>query len=173
MSTWANAVNANQAGIQTINDGVWTGSEVDQYAVLVGAASNAVTSVDPVSAGYVLTDGGPGNPPSYQPPGAIPFSDQAVSFNAAAGNIYLCTAALTVTLPTGASQGSSIQIICDANPVVIQASTLDTIQLGTQLSSAGGTFTNVNATGDAVTLTYDVTSLTWWGSASQGAWLNA
>ena len=61
---WNNAVNATQTGVQTINNGVWTGSTVTQYSVIVGGASNALSSITPsITSGVALiSQGGSSNP---------------------------------------------------------------------------------------------------------------
>lgn len=56
---WANAVNATQTGVQTINAGVWTGSTLTQHNLLVGGASSAITSVAPsATAGVAFVSAG-------------------------------------------------------------------------------------------------------------------
>lgn len=45
-----------------------TATTVTQHDVLVGAASNAVASVSPSTAGFVLTSNGTGADPSFQIP---------------------------------------------------------------------------------------------------------
>lgn len=54
-----------------------TASTITQHDVLVGGASNAVTSVSPGSAGFVLTSNGTGSDPSFQAPTAslIPYKN--------------------------------------------------------------------------------------------------
>jgi hypothetical protein len=47
MTTWNNAVNASQTGVQTINNGVWIGSTFSQYSLLVGSTSNTLIGVTP------------------------------------------------------------------------------------------------------------------------------
>lgn len=42
---FGNAVNATQNGVQTINNGTWTGSSLTQHSVLVGGTSSAITSL--------------------------------------------------------------------------------------------------------------------------------
>ncbi len=51
----------------------FTASAVTQHDVLVGGAANAVTSVSPSTAGFVLTSNGTGSDPSFQvsTPGAM------------------------------------------------------------------------------------------------------
>lgn len=63
---YQNAVNATQDGIQTINSGVWTGSEVDQYETLVAGPTNDVVSIATGTSGQVLTSNGVAANPSYQ-----------------------------------------------------------------------------------------------------------
>lgn len=63
---YQNAVNATQNGVQTINDGVWTGSQLTQHDVLVAGANSAITSVTPSTAGLVLTSNGVSSDPSFQ-----------------------------------------------------------------------------------------------------------
>ena len=54
---WSNAVNATETGVQTINAGVWTGSALTQYDVLVGGASSAISSVGPGTQYQILQSG--------------------------------------------------------------------------------------------------------------------
>ena len=70
MPTYSNPVAAEQNGIQTINNGAWTGSPVTQHDVLIGGAANAITSVSPSTAGLVLTSNGVSADPSFQSPSA-------------------------------------------------------------------------------------------------------
>lgn len=61
---WNNSVNAKQAGVQTINSGVWTGSSLTQHSLLVGGASSAITSVSPsATAGVAFVSNGSGADP--------------------------------------------------------------------------------------------------------------
>lgn len=61
-----NAINLNTAGVVTYSGtGTFTGSAVTQYDVLVGGASNAISSVGPGSAGQILRSGGNAANPAY------------------------------------------------------------------------------------------------------------
>jgi len=61
---WNNAVNANQTGVQTVNNGVWTGSTFSQYSLLIGNASNAIVEVTPsaIPGVPVISSGSLANP---------------------------------------------------------------------------------------------------------------
>lgn len=67
MSTPANAINVSTAGLVKF-DGTNTFSTttITQHDTLVGGASNAITSIAPGTAGFVLTSNGAGADPSYQ-----------------------------------------------------------------------------------------------------------
>jgi hypothetical protein len=63
---WTNAVDANQTGVQTINDGVWTGSTFSQYTTLVGGATNSIVGITPsATIGIPLVSGGSSANPNY------------------------------------------------------------------------------------------------------------
>lgn len=100
----------------------------------------------------------------------FPWSDQAVSFAAAAQNGYFCTAALTATLPTaGLVTGSTIIIYVDtASPVIIQAGAGQSIEISQNLSSVAGTATST-AQGNIVTLVFRLSDLTWHAISSAGS----
>lgn len=68
-STPANALNISSSGIVKF-DGTATFSSdtVTQYDVLVGGASNAISSVGPGSTGQVLQSGGNASNPAYSTP---------------------------------------------------------------------------------------------------------
>ena len=100
------------------------------------------------------------------------WSEQAVSFNAAPGNGYFCTAALTASLPSsiGLTIGNSIIIYVDtASTVTIQANTGEFIQVGSSISASGGTATS-NARGSVLELVFRPSDLTWHTISSLGTW---
>lgn len=60
-----NAVNATQTGVQTISTaGAWTGSTFSQYTVLIGGASNAISTATPSATSGVplISQGSSSNP---------------------------------------------------------------------------------------------------------------
>jgi len=100
----------------------------------------------------------------------FPWSDQAVSFAAAAQNGYFCTAALTVTLPTvGLTTGSTIIIYVDtSSPVVLQAGAGQSIEISQTLSTVAGTATST-AQGNIVTLVFRLSDVTWHAISTAGS----
>jgi hypothetical protein len=63
----ANSLNITSAGqVAESSAGVFTGSPLTQYCALVAGASNAITSVSPSTAGYILTSNGTSADPSFQ-----------------------------------------------------------------------------------------------------------
>ena len=100
------------------------------------------------------------------------WSDQAISFAAQVENGYFCTALLTVTLPVqaGLSIGNTIIIYVDtASTVTIQANAGEMIQVGSNISAAGGTASS-NTRGSILTLVYRPSDTTWHSITSFGSW---
>lgn len=88
---------------------------------------------------------------------------------------FICTAALTVSLPAtaGLELGDSVFIYVDtASAVVIDANTGQFIQVGNQTSTAGGTATS-SALGSMMQLFFRPNDLTWHAIAPQGTWTTA
>ena len=77
---FTNAVKATQNGVQTINNGVWTGSVLTQHDILVAGANSAITSVSPSTAGFFLTSNGVSADPSFQAISASSSQDYTQSF---------------------------------------------------------------------------------------------
>lgn len=65
-NTVSNAINESTSGVVVFNSPNFTASPVTQHYTLVGGASNAVTSVSPSTAGFVLTSNGASADPSFQ-----------------------------------------------------------------------------------------------------------
>ena len=61
---WNNTIDANQTGVQSINNGVWTKSSFSQFSLLVGNASNAIVGVTPsaIPGVPVISNGSLANP---------------------------------------------------------------------------------------------------------------
>ena len=190
MSGINNAIDATQAGVQTLSSGgIWSGSALTEYQVLIAGASNAISGAT-LTAGEVLigtTSTAPS--PATLTAGAgisitsasgaitiassgegISWNNKSTSFNAVAENGYFITAGATATLPTGAANGVTIIIVAVASSsVVVQCATGDYITIGTVSSSASGTATNT-AAGNTFTLTYYATGTTWYARGVQGNW---
>lgn len=103
-------------------------------------------------------------------PGAgTAWSEKNSNFTAAADNGYFCTAALTVTLPSG-NLGDTIIINVDtANTVILQAAAGQIIRVANNASAVAGTISS-NKQGDSITLNYRASTLTWFASSSMGNW---
>lgn len=104
----------------------------------------------------------------------FPWSDQAVSFNAAVQNGYFCTAALTVNLPSsGLVSGSTVIIYVDtASTVTIHAAAGQQIEISQSISSVGGTATST-AQGNIVTLVFRTSDATWHAISTAGTFITA
>jgi hypothetical protein len=100
------------------------------------------------------------------------WSEQNANFNASVQNGYFCNAALTVTLPptAGLVIGNTVIIYVDTpNPVVIQASPGQMIQVGSQISAPAGTATS-NTQGAILELIFKPSDLSWHTQSSLGVW---
>jgi hypothetical protein len=188
---FSNSIDATSTGIQTLSSvGVWSGSTVTQYGTLIGAASNAVSSlgvatngqlaigstgVSPVlatiTAGTGITvSNGAGTITLSVSNDGIAWSETSGVFTAAVENGYSLTGAATATLPAGPSTGNTIIFQCNtASAVVITAAGSQIIRVGSSASSAGGTVTST-AIGNALTLTYSATNTVWIARGVQGNW---
>lgn len=158
------SVTANNGLIATPTTGNVVVSGVNATTSTVGVASfnPANFTVDPSGQVSALTVGN------------LPWSDQAVSFNAVENNGYFCTAPLTVTLPATPAQGDVVNIAIDftttpGNAVIVQANAGQTIRTANQDSTVGGTATNT-AQGDALSLVYRTVSNEWFSLSTEGSW---
>jgi hypothetical protein len=99
------------------------------------------------------------------------WTDEAVSFNAAAGNGYFITAASVVaTLPGSPSQGNVISFAVDTtSSFEILANTGQVIRIGSAVSASAGNAVN-NARGDSVTLVYRSSDTAWIATSVIGTW---
>lgn len=138
--------------------------------------SGVFTGVDASTVGFVCTSNGTGVAPSFQafsPAAVLPWTPEATGFTAVASNGYICTAALTVTLPTLPSTGDIVSVIVDTTgSVVIQAAALQSIRIVGGVSTVAGTATST-ARGNAVSLVYNSSDLTWLAYSSVTAWTMA
>jgi hypothetical protein len=99
------------------------------------------------------------------------WTDEAVSFNAAAGNGYFVTAGSVVaTLPGAPTQGQVISFAVDtASSFEILANTGQVIRIGAAVSASAGNAVN-NARGDSVTLIYRSSDTAWIATSVIGTW---
>ena len=100
------------------------------------------------------------------------WSEKSISFAAAIQNGYFCNASLTATLPAsgGLVIGNTVIFFIDtASIVTIQAGAGEMIQVGSLISSAGGTAAS-NTQGALLELVFKPSDLTWHTISSMGSW---
>ena len=105
----------------------------------------------------------------------FPWTDEAVTFNAATQNGYFCTGTLTANLPVtaGLANGATIIFYVDTGSVVtVQAAAGQQINISNNLSSVAGTAKSV-AEGSTLTLTFRVADQGWHAISSLGSWTTA
>lgn len=105
------------------------------------------------------------------------WSEKNASFAAAVQNGYFCNNALTVTLPatSGLIIGNTIIIYVDTvGAVVVQAAAGQSIQIGNDVSSAGGTATcTAGQKGSILELIFKPSDTTWHTQSSLGTFVTA
>lgn len=101
----------------------------------------------------------------------MPWSFEAVSFNALSNNGYFVTAVATATLPASPSQGDIIRFVIDTtSTVTIQANTGQAIRLGAAISASAGTAAT-NAQQSTLDLVYGSSTTTWYACGGViGTW---
>jgi len=100
------------------------------------------------------------------------WSEKNADFNIAVENAYFCNSLLTATLPDSAGliTGNSAIIYVDTtDTVTIQAGAGEFIQIGSNISVAGGTAAS-NTRGAILELVFKVSDLTWHTISSLGVW---
>jgi len=170
----------------TGGDVVGPGSSVDGDIVLFnGTSGNAIkdsgvnqTGIFTLTTSGIATGGGlvalGGTVNVNVPSSGFTTSDVSGAFTSAANNRYFIIAGATTTLPTDASStnGDTIEYILDTNTpnaLVITAAAGQSIRIGTNVSSVGGTATS-NGIGSTVELIYRKASLTWISGDNNGSW---
>lgn len=105
----------------------------------------------------------------------FPWTDEAISFLAVPQNGYFCTGTLTASLPSsaGLANGATIIFYVDtASVITIQANTGQFINIGSMISTSGGTAKS-NAEGSTLTLTFRIADVSWHAISSLGSWATA
>lgn len=149
------------------------GANIKSQGLAYCSGSGIFTGIDASTAGFVLTSNGPGVAPSFQlfsPTILTAWTSKSTSFTALAANGYICTAALTATLPSLPSNGDIISFSVDTTSlVVIKASAAQFISIASAVSTSAGTATST-ARGNAVSLVYNSSDSTWLAYSSLTAW---
>lgn len=173
-ATPANALNITAAGI-VIFDGTatFTATTTTQYFTLVGNTGNTIANISPGTTGQVLTSAGNASNPSYQtlPFTKMPWTDKAISFNAAVQNGYFVTANSTATMPSSPAQGDIIAFEVDSASgiLTVTGNTGQIIRIGKAVSAAAGTAVS-NFDGDSVTFVYRSADTSWQAISVIGTW---
>lgn len=162
MSTPANALDITQAGIVRFDGtSAFTAVTTTNHDVLIGAASNGITSIGPGTAGQVLQSGGAGVDPSY--------STAVYPSTIVANQILFSTAANTIG---GLANGTTGQVLTATTG---GAPSWSTAAAGT-VTSVSGTANRITSTGGA-TPVIDIsaayvgqTSITTLGTITTGVW---
>jgi len=143
------------------------------FVTNAGTAMSAANTINILGAGATSTSGAGSTVTITTTANVLPWTDEAGNFVAAVNNGYFCTAALTATLPGGATQGQVIIIeTVTAGPVVLQANAGQVIKLGSGSSTVAGTATSTH-TGDSVYLVFRSASQTWSSISTEGTWTMA
>lgn len=167
-------------GLTTANNGVLTTGTTGipvitalgtDGQVIIGSSAGAPAAAT-LSAGTGITITNGNNTITIAATGSeIVWTDEAVSFNAVAGNGYFITAGSVVaTLPGSPTQGQTIDFAVDTtSSFEILANTGQVIRIGTAVSASAGNATS-NARGDSVTLVYRSSDTAWIATSVIGTW---
>jgi hypothetical protein len=153
--TVQNSLNLNSNGVVTFNNttGVFSGSALTQHYVLLGGASNAITSLNPGStAGIPLVSAGSGADPTFGTAVVAGGGTGATSFTAHSLLLGQGTSAITAL---GAATDGQLPIGSTGADPVLATLTAGT---GISISNGAGSIT-INATGAGLPWT-DVTGTT-------------
>jgi len=148
-------------------------SAITQHSTLVAGASNAIVSVAPSTAGFILTSNGAASAPSFQAAATAGFVWASISSapTIATNSGYIATSALTVTLPSAPADGYIVGLAnMSAGSVLFEAQGTDKIRMGAGISLDAGSATSASA-GDSAVLVYCASPAVWTlASGAQGIW---
>lgn len=113
-TTPAITITTTATGVLSGNGTAISGSAITQHDVLVGGASNAVTSVSPSTAGFVLTSNGTSSDPSFQ---AVSASGAIITITGNSGGAESPTA------------GGNFNILGTGSITVAGSANTETVQL--------------------------------------------
>lgn len=191
----ANAINANSTGIQKYDGaGTFSGITLTNHCPLIGATSNGITSLGPLTNGQLII-GNTGNDPSAATLTAgtgvsITNAAGSITINAAGGGLswsvitadqtaavnhgYFCNkgSLLTLTLPTTTAVGDMIAVV-NINGAAfskILSANPGTINIGSSAATANTGSLTSTALGDVVFLVAQTTASVWYAFGVQGNW---
>lgn len=148
---------------------VWS-STMTNGQVVIGSTGATPTAATLTAGGGVAITNGAGSITIAVTGGGFTWQNIAVSTAAVAENGYVCTAALTLTLPNGPANGTTIELqVKTASAVVVQAQGSDTIRMGPTIGAAAGTATSTGI-GQTAELVYDLANTNWCAQSFVGNW---
>lgn len=173
-----NSLNIKATGVVSYNSttGIFSESPITQFNTLVGGASNAITSIAPSTAGFVLTSNGGSANPTFQSPAApttfawvqVASGTQAVS--PATGYVTDNATQVTYTLPATPSFGDGFVITGGVSGAATAPWTL--AQNANQQIKFGNSATTVGVTGSlTATLQYDTVELLCIVAGASAVWV--
>lgn len=185
-----NAVNITSSGLCRYDGaGSFTGVTVTQHDLLIGAASNGITSLALTNGQLAI--GNTGNDPSAATlspgtgvtianaagsitinsvGGGLTWADQSGTYTATSNSGSFLTAASTPTLPSAPAAGDVCEfVVIAAATMTITGNTGQIIRLGNTASAAAGTCVSA-VIGNTIRLVYRSTGTTWWADSAVGSW---
>jgi len=190
-----NALNISATGlIKADGAGTFSGVTVTNHAPLIGAASNGITSLGPLTSGQLII-GNTGSDPSAATltagtgigitngAGSITIASLGAGLSwsvitadqtAAANSGYFCNkgSLLTLTLPTTTTVGDVIAIV-NINGAAfskILSANPGTIHIGSSTCTANTGSLTSTALGDAIFLVAQTTASVWYAYGITGSW---
>lgn len=100
-----------------------------------------------------------------------PYVDQAGSTTVTLNSGSFATNAITLTAPVsaGLDDGDLLEFVATNGVLIIQLAATQVAHLGSSATSVAGTITST-ATGDSLSLRYQVSTNDWWATSSIGLW---
>ena len=188
-----NTVNLSAAGIAKYDGaGSFSAITLTQYAVLIGASSNGITSIGPLTDGQLAIGSTGGNPVAAALTAgtgiSVTNSSGGIQIDATGGGVtwaavgvgstllvnhgYICTtgAALSFALPGTSSVGATIHLALNGSTSwTITQGANQQIRLGSSATTlgAGGSIASTSV-GDSITLVCVTANLTWMSISAVG-----
>lgn len=101
-----------------------------------------------------------------------PYADQGGSTTVTLNSGSFATAAITLTTPVtaGLADGDLLEFVATNGVLVIQLAATQVAHLGAAATTVAGALTST-ATGDSISLRYQVSTNDWWATSSIGSWI--
>jgi hypothetical protein len=146
-----------------------------QLAIGSGTFPNIIVGTLTAGPGVTITNGAGSITIAASGALVTTWQEIATATAAVAGNGYISTAALTLTLPAGAAMGTNIgTMVLSTGALTVKAQGTDTIRMANQVSAAAGSAvsqTNGTISGASAQFIYDATSGVWFAYAGySGTW---